>query len=265
MSAHWVEIQDLTFTRESRYIFNGINMSVQRGKITAIMGPSGSGKTTLLQLIGAQLTPDSGIIKVEGQDIHQLPRRALYEARRNMGLLFQSSALFTDLSVFENVAFPLNEHTELGEAMIRDIVLMKLEAVGLRGAAHLMPTQLSGGMARRVALARTIALDPELMMYDEPFTGQDPISLGVLVRLIKRLNQLLHTTTIIVSDDVAETCSIADYVYLIAGGKIIGQGSPDDLLHSNEPQIRQFMHGEADGVVPFHYPARAYTEELLDV
>jgi len=240
-------------------------MSVQRGKITAIMGPSGSGKTTLLQLIGAQLTPDSGIIKVEGQDIHQLPRRALYEARRNMGLLFQSSALFTDLSVFENVAFPLNEHTELGEAMIRDIVLMKLEAVGLRGAAHLMPTQLSGGMARRVALARTIALDPELMMYDEPFTGQDPISLGVLGRLIKRLNQLLHTTTIIVSHDVAETCSIADYVYLIAGGKIIGQGSPDDLLHSNEPQIRQFMHGEADGVVPFHYPARAYTEELLDV
>lgn len=264
MPENWVEINNLTFTRESRYIFNGIDMVMKRGKITAIMGPSGSGKTTLLQLIGAQLVPDAGLIQVNGQNIHQLPRKALYEARRDMGLLFQSSALFTHLSVFDNVAFPLREHTQLNESMLRDIVLMKLEAVGLRGAAHLMPAQLSGGMARRVALARTTALDPELMMYDEPFTGQDPISLGVLVRLIKRLNQLLHTTTIIVSHDVEETCSIADYIYLISAGKIIGQGTPTELKQSAEPQIKQFMHGEADGVVPFHYPARAYTEELLD-
>lgn len=264
MPENWVEINDLIFTRESRRIFNGINMTVKRGKITAIMGPSGSGKTTLLQLIGAQLTPHSGTIQVNGQDIHQLPRKALYDARRDMGLLFQSSALFTHLNVFENVAFPLREHTQLNESMVRDIVLMKLQAVGLRGAAELMPAQLSGGMARRVALARTIALDPELMMYDEPFTGQDPISLGVLVRLIKRLNQLLNTTTIIVSHDVEETCSIADYIYLIAGGKIIGEGTPEELVRSSEPQVKQFMHGEADGVVPFHYPARPYTEELLD-
>lgn len=264
MPENWVEIKKLIFTRGNRYIFDDIDMVVKRGKITAIMGPSGSGKTTLLQLIGAQLTPDSGEIHVLGQNIHLLSRKALYEARRNMGLLFQSSALFTHLSVFENVAFPLREHTQLNSSMLRDIVLMKLEAVGLRGAADLMPAQLSGGMSRRVALARTIALDPQLMMYDEPFTGQDPISMGVLVRLIKRLNELLYTTTIIVSHDVEETCSIADYIYLISGGKIIGQGTPTELIESTEPQVKQFMHGEADGVVPFHYPARPYTEELLD-
>lgn len=264
MPENWVEIKNLIFTREHRRIFDGVDMRVKRGNITAIMGPSGSGKTTLLQLIGAQLKPDSGVIHVNGQDMHQLPRKALYEARRNMGLLFQSSALFTHLSVFENVAFPLREHTKLNESMLRNIVLMKLEAVGLRGAADLMPAQLSGGMARRVALARTIALDPELMMYDEPFTGQDPISLGVLVRLIKRLNELLHTTTIIVSHDVEETCSIADYIYLISGGKIIGEGTPQELMQSAEPQVKQFMHGEADGVVCFHYPAKPYVEELLD-
>ncbi len=264
MPDNWVEIKNLFFSLDDRCIFDGIDMVVKQGKITAIMGPSGSGKTTLLRLIGAQLRPDSGQIYVNGQNIHQLSRKSLYETRRNMGLLFQSSALFTHLSVFENVAFPLREHTELNASMIRNIVLMKLEAVGLRGAAHLMPAQLSGGMCRRVALARTIALDPVLMMYDEPFTGQDPISMGVLVRLIQRLNQLLHTTTIIVSHDVEETCSIADYIYLISGGKIIGQGTPDELKRSIEPQIRQFMHGEADGVVPFHYPAIPYTEELLN-
>ena len=264
MPENWVEVKNLIFTRGNRYIFDNIDMVVKQGKITAIMGPSGSGKTTLLQLIGAQLTPDAGEIKVLGKNIHQFSRKALYEARRNMGLLFQSSALFTHLSVFENVAFPLREHTKLNPSMLRDIVLMKLESVGLRGAANLMPAQLSGGMARRVALARTIALDPELMMYDEPFTGQDPISMGVLVRLIKRLNELLKTTTIIVSHDVEETCSIADYIYLISGGKIIGQGTPAELIASSEPQVKQFMHGEADGVVPFHYPARPYTEELLD-
>lgn len=264
MPENWVEIANLTFSRANRCIFDKVNMVVQRGKITAIMGPSGSGKTTLLRLIGAELTPDSGQILVNSQDMHTLSRNALYAARKKMGLLFQSSALFTHLNVFENVAFPLREHTILNPSMLRDIVLMKLEAVGLRGAAALMPSELSGGMARRVALARTIALDPELIMYDEPFTGQDPISMGVLVRLIKRLNQLLGTTTIIVSHDVEETCSIADYIYLISGGKIIGEGTPLALKQSIEPQIKQFMHGEADGVVPFHYPARPYTEELLD-
>ncbi|VEG89712.1 ATP-binding cassette domain-containing protein [Legionella spiritensis] len=264
MPENLVEISDLTFERGERRIFDRVNMTVKRSRITAIMGPSGSGKTTLLRLIGAQLYPESGQILVDGKNIHKLSRKALFEARRKMGLLFQSSALFTHLSVFENVAFPLREHTKLHETMLRDIVLMKLEAVGLRGAAHLMPAELSGGMLRRVALARTIALDPELMMYDEPFTGQDPISMGVLVRLIKRLNQLLGTTTIIVSHDVEETCSIADYVYLIAGGQVIGEGTPLALKQSTEPRVKQFMHGEDDGAVPFHYPARPYTEELLN-
>lgn len=264
MQDNLVEITNLTFSRDARLIFNGVNIEVKRGKITAIMGPSGSGKTTLLRLIGALLAPDSGSVFVNKKNIHQISRKELYKARRKMGLLFQNSALFTHLSVFDNVMFPLVEHTNLNHAMLRDIVLMKLEAVGLRGAAELMPAELSGGMARRVALARAIALDPELMMYDEPFTGQDPISMGVLVRLIKRLNQLLQTTTVIVSHDVEETCSIADYVYLIAGGQVIGEGEPMALMQSVQPQVRQFMHGEADGVVPFHYPARPYTEELLD-
>ncbi len=264
MHENLVEITNLTFSHHEHQIFNGVDIVVKRGKITAIMGPSGSGKTTLLRLIGALIAPDSGRIKVNGSDVHQLSRKSLYALRRKMGLLFQNSALFTHLSVFDNVAFPLREHTRLNATMLRDIVLMKLEAVGLRGAAQLMPAELSGGMARRVALARTIALDPELMMYDEPFTGQDPISMGVLVRLIKRLNQLLHTTTIIVSHDVEETCSIADYVYVIAGGRVIGSGTPLELKQSTQPEVRQFMYGEADGVVPFHYPARLYTEELLD-
>lgn len=264
MHDNLVEISNLTFSHDEHLIFDGVDIVVKRGKITAIMGPSGSGKTTLLRLIGALLVPDSGKIEINSCNVHKLSRKALYTLRRKMGLLFQNSALFTHLSVFDNVAFPLREHTRLNPAMLRDIVLMKLEAVGLRGAAQLMPAELSGGMARRVALARTIALDPELMMYDEPFTGQDPISMGVLVRLIKRLNQLLHTTTIIVSHDVEETCSIADYVYLIAGGRVIGCGTPLELQQSTQPEVRQFMHGEADGVVPFHYPARLYTEELLD-
>ncbi len=264
MNDNLVDITKLSFSHDDRLIFNGIDISVKRGKITAIMGPSGSGKTTLLRLIGALISPDDGSIFINQQNIHQLSRKKIYHIRRKMGLLFQNSALFTHLSVFDNVAFPLREHTNLNSTMLRDIVLMKLEAVGLRGASHLMPAELSGGMARRVALARTIALDPELMMYDEPFTGQDPISMGVLVRLIKRLNQLLQTTTIIVSHDVEETCSIADYVYLIAEGKIIGYGEPQDLMRSMQPEIHQFMHGEADGVVPFHYPARQYAEELLN-
>lgn len=264
MPENWVEISNLTFQRGSKIIFDNISMSFVKGKITAIMGPSGSGKTTLLRLIGAQLFPELGHILVNEKNIHRLSRKELYAFRQKMGLLFQSGALFTHLNVFENVAFPLREHTSLNDSMLRDIVLMKLEAVGLRGAAHLMPDELSGGMSRRVALARAIALDPDLIMYDEPFTGQDPISMGVLVRLIQRLNQLLHITTIIVSHDVDETCSIADYVYLIAGGKIIGQGTPEELMRSKEPQIKQFMHGESDGIVPFHYPAKPYTEELMD-
>lgn len=260
-----VKITNLVFNRDSKCIFNQTNIAIKQGKITAIMGPSGSGKSTLLKLIGGQLNPDAGHITVNDIDIHQLKPKARNLLRRKMGLMFQNSALFSHLSVFDNVAFALREHTQLNAAMIRDIVLMKLEAVGLRGTHQLMPHQLSGGMARRVALARTIALDPELMMYDEPFTGQDPISMGVLIRLIKRLNQLLNTTTIIVSHDVVETCSIADYVYLITDGRLIGQGTPLELKHSTEPYIKQFMHGEADGIAPFHYPARPYLEELLDV
>lgn len=264
MTNNLVTIQQLTFSRGNRRIFDGVDISVKRGKITAIMGPSGSGKTTLLRLIGGLLTPESGNILLDGQNIHKLSHRALYAAREKMGLLFQSGALFTHLNVFDNVAFPLREHSHLNEAIIRDVVLMKLQAVGLRGAANLMPHDLSGGMSRRIALARAMVLDPELMMFDEPFTGQDPISMGVLVRLIKRLNELLNITTIIVSHDVAETCSIADYVYLIAGGRVIGQGTPSELSHSNQPEVKQFMHGESDGVVPFHYPARSFSEELLD-
>ena len=260
--ANFVEISQLSFKRDGRSIFDRLDLVVKKGAITAVMGPSGSGKTTLLRLIGAQLTPDSGEILVNGTNVHQLGRHDLLAVRRRMGLLFQSGALFTHLSVFENVAFPLREHTNLDESLLREVVLMKLEAVGLRGAAHLMPDELSGGMARRVAFARALALDPDLMMYDEPFTGQDPISMGVLVRLIQRLNQLLNTTTIIVSHDVEETCSIADYVYLIADGRLIAEGNPSELLKSSQADVRQFMHGEADGAVPFHYPSRPYLEEL---
>ena len=259
-----VEITNLSFKRGDHCIFNGVDLVIKRGLITAVMGPSGSGKTTLLRLIGAQLTPHSGEIRVNGINIHQLGHKDLLAMRRKMGLLFQSGALFTHLSVFENVAFPLREHTHLDEAMLREIVFMKLEAVGLRGAAQLMPAELSGGMARRVALARALAFDPELMMYDEPFTGQDPISMGVLVRLIKRLNEILHTTTILVSHDVVETCSIADYVYLIADGRLVAEGTPDELKQSIQPEVKQFMQGAPDGVVPFHYPSRPYIEELLD-
>jgi phospholipid/cholesterol/gamma-HCH transport system ATP-binding protein len=264
MNNNLVDITNLTFSRGDRLIFDGVDIAVPRGKITAIMGPSGSGKTTLLKLIGALLTPDAGKILVNGVTIHKLSHRELYEARRKMGLLFQSGALFTHLSVFDNVAFPLREHTQLNESIVRDVVLMKLQAVGLRGASRLMPCDLSGGMARRVALARAMVLDPQLMMFDEPFTGQDPVSMGVLVRLIKRLNQLLGTTTIIVSHDVQETCSIADYVYLIAEGRVIAQGEPAELQMSTQPEVKQFMHGEADGVVPFHYPADSFAEELLN-
>lgn len=259
-----VLINNLCFSREDRVIFQDVTMRIRRGKITAIMGPSGTGKTTLLRLIGAELHPDSGNIQFDGHNIHNFPREKLYETRKKMGLLFQSSALFTSLNVFENIAFPLREHTRLPEALIRDIVLMKLEAVGLRGTALLMPSELSGGMARRVAMARSIAMDPELMMYDEPFTGQDPISMAVLVKLIKSLNDILGMTSIVVSHDVKETCDIADYVYVLSQGKIIGEGEPEQLMKDNNPEVMQFMQGLPDGAVPFHYPAKDYVEDLLD-
>lgn len=258
-----VEIRDLTFSRGDRVIFNRINITIPHGKIVAIMGPSGSGKTTLLQLIGGLLRPDSGEVIVNGFNINRLSRHELYKARHIMGLLFQNGALFTHLNVFENVAFPLREHTNLPEDMLRSLVLIKLQSVGLRGAWNLMPSELSGGMARRVALARALALDPRLMMYDEPFTGQDPITLGVLVQLIKNLNQALGLTSIVVSHDVAETASIADYIYVIAEGKVIAKGEPEAIKEDKTPQVYQFMHGLPDGAVPFHYPTVDFSKDLL--
>lgn len=260
-----VKIDNLSFGWSEKLIFDNVCVTIPRGKITAIMGPSGTGKTTLLKIIGGQIRPLLGTVTVNGQNIHKLSTKKLYKARQDMGLLFQSSALFTNISVFENVAFPLREHTKLPESMIRDLVLMKLEAVGLRGAHQLMPSELSGGMARRVALARTLALDPQLIMYDEPFTGQDPISMGVLVKLIRELNKALGITSIIVSHDVPETASIADYIYIISQGKIVGQGEPNVLKQDDNPYVKQFMHGLPDGVVPFHYPAKPFATDLLNV
>ncbi len=257
-----VAIRDLTFFRESRMIFDGVSLDIPVGKITAIMGPSGTGKTTLLRLIGGQLRPDGGSVSVDGQIVHALRSHQLYSLRKRIGMLFQSGALLTDLDVFENVAFPLREHTRLPESLIRSLVLMKLQAVGLRGARHLMPSELSGGMARRVALARAIALDPMMIMYDEPFAGQDPISLGVLVQLIRNLNEALGLTSIIVSHDVHETASIADYIYVISQGKVVGHGTPDAIIRSDSEWVQQFFKGLPDGPVHFHYPAREYAEDL---
>ena len=244
-------------------ILQGVDLTVQTGDSLAIMGPSGTGKTTLLRLIGGQLKPDAGSIVVDGHNIPELGRKELFEVRSKMGMLFQSGALFTDLSVFENVAFPLRVHTDLPEDMIRDVVLMKLQAVGLRGARDLMPSELSGGMARRAALARAIALDPELVMYDEPFAGQDPMAMGVVVQLIRLLNDALGHTSVVVSHDVQETASIADYIYVIADGEIIGQGKADEVLHSDLPRVRQFMQGLPDGPVPFHFPASELADDFL--
>ncbi|WP_299687543.1 phospholipid ABC transporter ATP-binding protein MlaF [uncultured Vibrio sp.] len=263
LSTELVKVNNLSFSRGERIIFDDICLEVPQGKITAIMGPSGIGKTTLLRLIGGQLPPDEGEIWFDGDNIPTLSRRKLYQARKKMSMLFQSGALFTDLNVFDNVAFPLREHTELNETFIRTIVLLKLEAVGLRGAAQLMPSELSGGMARRAALARAIALDPELIMYDEPFVGQDPITMGVLVELIRNLNQALGLTSIVVSHDVPEVMSIADWVYLLADGKIIAAGSPDELYSNSDPRVQQFLQGEADGPVPFRFPAQPLEKDLF--
>lgn len=258
-----VEVKQLTFKRGERVIYDNLNLQVRKGKITAIMGPSGIGKTTLLRLIGGQILPESGQILFDGQDICQASNKTLYDIRKRMGMLFQSGALFTDLSTFDNVAFPIREHTQLPEPLIRKLVLMKLEAVGLRGAAQLMPAELSGGMARRAALARAIALDPDLIMYDEPFAGQDPISMGVIVSLIKRLNEALNLTSIVVSHDVSEVLSIADYAYIVADKRIIAEGTPEVLQASQDPQVLQFLAGKEDGPVRFHYPAEDYTKELF--
>jgi len=258
-----VRIRGLKFYRGERAIFDGVDIDIPRDAVTAIMGPSGTGKTTLLKLIGGQLRPDGGTIEVDGQDVHALSTPALYRLRMRMGMLFQSGALLTDLSVFDNVAYPLREHTRLSPSMVRKLVLMKLEAVGLRGAHGLMPAELSGGMARRVALARAIALDPMMIMYDEPFTGQDPISMGVLVQLIRRLNDAARITSIIVSHDVAEASQIADLVYVISGGHVIESGSPQRLRESGGEWTRQFIEGLPDGPVPFHYPAPPLEKDLL--
>lgn len=258
-----VTIHGLTFSRGQRKIFDNIDLRIPKGKVTAIMGPSGIGKTTLLRLIGGQIAPESGEIWFDGDNIPSLSRSKLYQVRKKMSMLFQSGALFTDLNVFENVAFPLREHTQLSESLIRTLVLLKLEAVGLRGAAELMPSELSGGMARRAALARAIALDPELIMYDEPFVGQDPITMGVLVELIRNLNSALGVTAVVVSHDVPEVMSIADWVYLLADGKVIANGTPEALRNNPDPRVQQFLLGEADGPVPFRFPAQPIEKDLF--
>ena len=257
-----VEIHDMSFYRGTRPIYKNMNLTVPKGKVTAIMGPSGIGKTTLLRLIGGQLKPQSGQILFDGEDIPSMTRSRLYEVRKRMSMLFQSGALFTDLSVFDNVAYPLREHFNLPKPVLHNLVLMKLQSVGLRGAANMMPSELSGGMARRAALARAIALDPDLIMFDEPFAGQDPISMGVIVKLISEINQSLGLTCIVVSHDVNEVLSIADYAYIVAEQHIIAGGTSEELRNNDDLRVRQFLEGLADGPVPFHYPAIDYKLDL---
>ena len=258
-----IEIRDLHFARGARKIFDGLNADIKRGQVTAIMGPSGTGKTTLLRLITRQLRPDSGRILVDGVDIADLRKPELYKLRKRFGMLFQNGALLTDLSVFENVAFPLREHTNLSNRLIRHVVLTKLHAVGLRGAADMLPGELSGGMARRVALARAMATDPDILIYDEPFVGLDPISMGVIVRLVRRMNDALGITSILVSHDVDEVSTVSDVSYLLSDGKVAASGSPAELNRASSELVRQFMHGMADGPVAFHYHAPDYEEQLL--
>jgi phospholipid/cholesterol/gamma-HCH transport system ATP-binding protein len=258
-----IEMADVSFGYDrERPVLRGINMTIPRGRVVAIMGGSGCGKTTILRLIGGQLRQQAGKVLVDGQSVRDMGREELFALRRRIGMLFQFGALFTDMSVYENIAFPIREHTDLAEPLIRDLVLMKLHAVGLRGAAQLNPSELSGGMARRVALARAVALDPMLVLYDEPFAGLDPISLGVVGQLIRKLNDALGTTSVVVTHDVYESLKIVDYLYFVSEGRIIAEGTPDDVHHSSDPFVRQFVDGESDGPVPFHYPARPYAEEL---
>lgn len=257
-----ITISDLTFSHGDRLLYDRINLTIPRGKVTAVMGPSGIGKTTLLRLIGGQLKPESGHILFDGEDVPTLSRSRLYEVRKRMSMLFQSGALFTGMTVFDNVAFPLREHSGLPEELIRTIVMMKLQAVGLRGAAKLMPSELSGGMVRRAALARSIALDPDLIMYDEPFVGQDPITMAVLVKLIKELNDALGITSVIVTHDVKEVLSIADYAYIIANRKVVAHGTPEQLREEHNPEVEQFLKGLPDGPVPFHFPAGDLLQDL---
>ena len=258
-----VSLENVSFAYGERPILSGINMRIPRGKLVAIMGSSGCGKTTTLRLIGGQIRPQQGTVRVDGQVVHELDSQGLYGLRRRMGMLFQFGALFTDMSVYDNVAFQMREHTDLPEELIRDLVMLKLHSVGLRGAHDLMPGELSGGMARRVALARAIALDPLLIMYDEPFTGLDPISLAVVSDLVRRLNEALGASSIIVTHDVQETLKIVDYVYFVSEGRIVAEGTPDELKDTDIPYVHQFVWGETDGPVPFHYPARRYAEELM--
>ncbi len=263
MNDSLIEIRNLNLSFGSREIFSNLNLTIPKGKIIAILGPSGCGKTSLLRLISRLQTPDTGEIFYKGQDLCHLSERKVQKIRQDMGFMFQSNALFTDLSVFENIAYPIRVHSKLPESLIQHIVLMKLQMVGLRGAAYKMPNELSGGMARRVALARSLAIDPSLMLYDEPFTGQDPISLKVLLRLIKHINECLNMTSIIVSHDVEEVCLIADYVYIFESGKILAEGTPELLLHSEHKKVCQFMRGQLEGDLPFHYPAVSYFEDLI--
>ena len=258
-----VRVRGLRYAVGAREIFSGLDLDVERGSVTAIMGPSGTGKTTLLRLITGQVFASAGEVTVNGQDVGALGREGLYALRRGMGMLFQNGALLTDLDVYENVAFPLREHTRLPEPLIRNIVLTKLQAVGLRGAARLMPFELSGGMARRVALARAIVMDPEILIYDEPFVGLDPISLGVVLRLIRELNDALGITSIVVSHDVREITAVADRAYLLSDGRVVASGPPASLLESESGEVRQFMKGLPDGPVPFHYPAPDYAGQLF--
>ncbi|MDY0014222.1 MAG: ABC transporter ATP-binding protein [Rhodocyclaceae bacterium] len=260
-----VALKSVRFGYAEREILRGIDLVVPRGKVVAIMGGSGCGKTTLLRLIGGQLQAGSGEVTVGGESLAGISRSGLYALRRRMGMLFQFGALFTDMSVFDNVAFPLREHTDLPESMIRDLVLMKLHAVGLRGAASLMPSELSGGMARRVALARTVALDPMLIMYDEPFAGLDPIALGVIGQIIRTLNDALGASSIVVTHDIHESLEIVDYIYFVSEGKIVAEGTPEEIRNSQDPWVHQFVWAQADGPVPLHYPARPYADDLLGV
>lgn len=258
-----VEIRDVNFAYGTRPILKGINMTFHKGQVIAIMGGSGCGKSTLFRLIGGALRPTRGEIKIDGQVIHKLDQQGLYKMRRKMGVLFQFGALFTDMTVFDNVAFQMREHTDLPEEMIHDLVMMKLHTVGLRGTHALMPSELSGGMARRVALARTIALDPMLILYDEPFTGLDPISLTVVGDSIRRLNSALGATSVVVTHDIQESMKLVDYIYFIADGVIAAEGTPDEIEASDKPFVHQFVHGERDGPVPFHYPGgNNYMQDL---